>query len=72
MKNGLLEIFFNVGALVSNPGCAGCASGQVGMNGEGEITISTGNRNFPGKQGKGKVYLASPRTSALAAINGEL
>ncbi|MCK5633101.1 homoaconitate hydratase, partial [bacterium] len=72
LMNGLLEIFFKAGALVSNPGCAGCASGQVGMNGEGEITISTGNRNFPGKQGKGKVYLASPRTSALAAINGEL
>ncbi|MBN2789497.1 MAG: 3-isopropylmalate dehydratase large subunit [Candidatus Delongbacteria bacterium] len=72
LKNGLLEIFFNAGALVSNPGCAGCASGQVGMNGEGEITISTGNRNFPGKQGKGKVYLASPVTSALAAIKGEL
>lgn len=72
LENGLINIFMKAGALVSNPGCAGCASGQVGMNGEGEITISTGNRNFPGKQGKGKVYLASPETCARAAIKGTL
>ena len=53
-------------------GCAGCAAGQVGQNGPGEITISTGNRNFPGKQGKGQVYLASPYTVAASAINGEI
>ncbi|MEA3462569.1 MAG: aconitase family protein, partial [Bacteroidota bacterium] len=50
MEEGLLEIFKQSGALVSNAGCAGCAAGQVGQNGPGEITVSTGNRNFPGKQ----------------------
>jgi len=56
------------GTLVSNAGCAGCAAGQVGQNGVGEITISTGNRNFPGKQGKGDVFLASPATVAASAV----
>lgn len=70
LAEGLIEIFKQSGALVSNAGCAGCASGQVGQNGPGEITISTGNRNFPGKQGKGSVYLASPETVAASAIAG--
>lgn len=70
MNEGIIEIFKNAGALVSNAGCAGCAAGQVGQNGEGEVTISTGNRNFPGKQGKGDVYLASPATVAASAVAG--
>ncbi len=70
MKEGLIDIFKKSGALVSNAGCAGCAAGQVGQNGPGEITISTGNRNFPGKQGKGEVYLASPEVVAASVVAG--
>jgi homoaconitate hydratase family protein/3-isopropylmalate dehydratase small subunit len=70
LDEGLIRIFKESGALVSNAGCAGCAAGQVGQNGPGEITISTGNRNFPGKQGKGSVYLASPETVAASAVAG--
>jgi 3-isopropylmalate/(R)-2-methylmalate dehydratase large subunit len=70
LDEGLIEIFKKAGALVSNAGCAGCAAGQVGQNGPGEVTISTGNRNFPGKQGKGSVYLASPEIVAASAIAG--
>jgi homoaconitate hydratase family protein/3-isopropylmalate dehydratase small subunit len=70
LDEGLMKIFKEAGALVSNAGCAGCAAGQVGQNGPGEITISTGNRNFPGKQGKGSVYLASPATVAASAVAG--
>jgi 3-isopropylmalate dehydratase small subunit len=70
LTEGLIEIFKNAGALVSNAGCAGCAAGQVGQNGPGEITVSTGNRNFPGKQGKGSVYLASPEVVAASAVAG--
>jgi 3-isopropylmalate/(R)-2-methylmalate dehydratase large subunit len=70
LKEGLIEIFKNAGALVSNAGCAGCAAGQVGQNGQGEVTLSTGNRNFSGKQGKGSVYLASPEIVAASAIAG--
>lgn len=70
LEEGLIHIFKEAGALVSNAGCAGCAAGQVGQNGPGEVTISTGNRNFDGKQGKGFVYLASPATVAASAIAG--
>ncbi len=70
LDEGLLTIFKDAGALVSNAGCAGCAAGQVGQNGPGEVTISTGNRNFPGKQGKGLVYLASPASAAASAVAG--
>lgn len=70
LNEGLVQIFKNAGALLSNAGCAGCAAGQVGQNGQGEITISTGNRNFPGKQGKGEVYLASPAVVAASAVAG--
>ena len=70
LNDGLIDIFKKSGALVSNAGCAGCAAGQVGQNGQGEVTISTGNRNFPGKQGKGSVYLASPEVVAASAIAG--
>jgi homoaconitate hydratase family protein/3-isopropylmalate dehydratase small subunit len=70
LDEGIIKIFKDAGALVSNAGCAGCASGQVGQNGPGEITISTGNRNFAGKQGKGKVYLASPAVVTASAVSG--
>jgi homoaconitate hydratase family protein/3-isopropylmalate dehydratase small subunit len=70
LDEGLIAIFKNAGALVSNPGCAGCAAGQVGQNGPGEVTVSTGNRNFPGKQGKGSVYLSSPEVAAASSIAG--
>jgi len=70
LNEGLIKIFKDAGALVSNAGCAGCAAGQVGQNGPDEVTVSTGNRNFAGKQGKGFVYLASPSTVAASAVAG--
>jgi homoaconitate hydratase family protein/3-isopropylmalate dehydratase small subunit len=70
LDDGLIDVFMKAGALVGNSGCAGCAAGQIGQNGPGEVTISTGNRNFAGKQGKGEVYLASPATVAASAISG--
>lgn len=70
LEEGLVEIFKDAGALFSNAGCAGCAAGQVGQNGPGEVSVSTGNRNFPGKQGQGDVYLASPGVVAASAVAG--
>jgi 3-isopropylmalate dehydratase small subunit len=72
LDQGLMNVFKEAGALVSNAGCAGCAAGQVGQNGPGEVTVSTGNRNFAGKQGKGQVYLASPAVVAASAVAGVL
>ena len=70
LDRGYIKIFKRAGALVSNAGCAGCAAGQVGQNGPQEVTVSTGNRNFSGKQGKGFVYLTSPAVVAASAIAG--
>ena len=70
LEKGYIKIFKDAGALVSNAGCAGCAAGQVGQNGPNEITVSTGNRNFAGKQGKGFVYLTSPAVVAASAVAG--
>jgi 3-isopropylmalate dehydratase small subunit len=72
LEKGLLTVFKEAGALVGNAGCAGCAAGQIGQNGPGEVTVSTGNRNFPGKQGRGEVWLASPATTAASAVAGHL
>lgn len=72
LDEGLIQIFKDAGALVSNAGSWSkfCAAGQVGQNGPEEISISTGNRNFSGKQGKGSMYLASPEIVAASAIAG--
>ena len=70
LAEGIVETFKKAGALLGNAGCAGCAAGQVGQNGPGEVTVSTGNRNFPGKQGQGHVYLASPAVVAASAVAG--
>ncbi|MCP4898403.1 MAG: homoaconitate hydratase family protein [bacterium] len=70
LAEGLVQRLGEAGALVGNPGCGGCAAGQIGQNGPGEVTISSGNRNFAGKQGKGEVYLASPETAAASAVAG--
>ena len=72
LDEGLVEIFKDAGALLGNAGCAGCAAGQIGQNGPGEVTISTGNRNFAGKQGMGEVYLASPAVATASAVAGAI
>jgi 3-isopropylmalate dehydratase small subunit len=70
LKEGLIKIFKDAGALVGSAGCAGCAAGQIGQTGSGEIAVSSGNRNFVGKQGKGNTYLASPQTVAASIVSG--
>lgn len=70
LNEGLIATLTAAGALIGNAGCAGCAAGQIGQNGPGEVTVSSGNRNFAGKQGKGEVWLASPETCAATALAG--
>jgi 3-isopropylmalate/(R)-2-methylmalate dehydratase large subunit len=72
LRSGLLETLFDAGIIISNPGCGGCASGHIGMTGKGQVQISTSNRNFPGKQGAGDTYLASPIVAAWCALKGEI
>jgi len=72
LENGQLSVLFQAGFNITAPGCGGCASGQVGMTGDGEVQISTSNRNFAGKQGAGQTYLASPLTAAACSILGRI
>ena len=72
LRSGVLATLFDAGFIVSNPGCGGCASGHLGMTGIEQVNISTSNRNFPGKQGAGDTYLASPITAAWSALKGEI
>jgi 3-isopropylmalate/(R)-2-methylmalate dehydratase large subunit len=72
LESGVLQTLFDAGFVVSNPGCGGCASGHIGMVGEGQVQVSTSNRNFAGKQGPGENYLAGPVVAAWAALTGEL
>jgi 3-isopropylmalate/(R)-2-methylmalate dehydratase large subunit len=72
LAEGHIATLIDAGFVVSNPGCGGCASGQIGMTGEGQVHVSTSNRNFAGKQGAGDTYLASPETAAASAILGRI
>ena len=70
MREGLLEIFIEAGAVVSTPTCGPCLGGYMGILAEGERCISTTNRNFVGRMGhvKSEVYLASPAVAAASAV----
>ncbi len=72
LKSGVLQDLFDAGAIIVNPSCGGCAQGHVGMTGKGEVQVSTSNRNFPGKQGDGPTYLASPLVAAASALLGRI
>ncbi len=71
------QIFENAGCVVAQSSCAACLGGPmdtVGRATDGEVIISTTNRNFPGRMGskKSAVYLASPLTVAASALNGTI
>ncbi len=74
LKDGLIDIFVEAGAIVEFPSCGPCMGGSFGLIAGHETSISTSNRNFIGRQGspEGKVYLVSPATAAVTAIYGEL
>ena len=74
MKEGLLDIFIDAGAIVMNPNCSVCWGSCQGVIGEGETLISTGTRNFKGRAGHKDsfVYLASAATVTASAIKGEI
>jgi homoaconitase/3-isopropylmalate dehydratase large subunit len=73
VREGLYNTFIEAGAIVTNPSCALCTIGHPGVLAEGDVTMSTSNRNFPGKIGKGgEIYLCSPETAAASALYGEV
>ncbi|AAD35639.1 3-isopropylmalate dehydratase [Thermotoga maritima MSB8] len=72
LKEGLIDIFIDAGCAVSTPTCGPCLGGHMGVLAEGEVAISTTNRNFVGRMGhpNSKVFLASPAVAAASAIKG--
>ena len=74
MREGLLEIFIEAGAVVSTPTCGPCLGGYMGILAAGERCISTTNRNFVGRMGHvdSEVYLASPAVAAASAVTGRI
>ena len=74
IKEGLVDIFIDAGAIVSTPTCGPCLGGYMGVLAAGERCISTTNRNFIGRMGhvESEVYLASPAVAAASAIEGKI
>jgi 3-isopropylmalate/(R)-2-methylmalate dehydratase large subunit len=74
IKEGLVEIFIEAGAIVSTPTCGPCLGGYMGILAENERCVSTTNRNFVGRMGHvtSEVYLASPYVAAASAVAGKL
>ncbi len=74
IAEGLIQIFIDAGALVTNPGCGVCIGGHLGLIAKDEVCISSSNRNFKGRMGsrEARIYLASPAVVAASALKGEI
>ena len=74
LKEGLIDIFMDAGAIVMNPNCSVCWGSCQCVIGENEVLISTGTRNFKGRAGhpSSKVYLGSAATVTASAIAGKI
>jgi homoaconitase/3-isopropylmalate dehydratase large subunit len=74
LREGLIEIFTDAGAIVCGSACGPCLGGHIGLLASGETCVSSSNRNFIGRMGstEANVYLASPATVAASAVTGRI
>ncbi len=74
MKDGILSILLEAGAVIGPPTCGACCGAHMGVLAKDEVCISTTNRNFPGRMGhvESKTYLASPKVVAASAVTGRI
>ena len=72
-EQGYIELFQRTGVEVIKPGCGACIGCGPGVSERGDqVTVSAINRNYKGRSGPGKLYLASPLTVAASAVAGEI
>jgi len=74
LKEGILEIFVNAGVFIPPPACGMCVAGSTNPLGDGDICLSSGTCNYPGRMGsdRAEIYLCSPATIAASAITGRV
>ncbi len=74
LRQGILEVLLEAGAILGTPGCGPCMGNHLGIPAAGEVVISTANRNFKGRMGQpeAEIYLASPAIVAASAVLGRI
>jgi methanogen homoaconitase large subunit len=73
IKTGVLADMVEAGCTIGTPGCGPCLGAHMGVIGEGEVCLSTANRNFKNRMGTGgEIYLSSVATAASSALEGEI